>query len=83
MHDWSAAGVFHLRQECKYHFVMIPKYHREVFYGKLRRQIGAILRELSRQRRRCNLHHLRQAMAKATAPVLLTEHLQHLIEEAR
>lgn len=30
--------------------VIIPKYRRRVFYGKLRRQIGAILRELCRQK---------------------------------
>jgi putative transposase len=30
--------------------VIIPKYRRKVFYGRLRRQIGTILRELCRQR---------------------------------
>jgi putative transposase len=29
---------------------MIPKYRRKVFYGRLRRQIGAIMRDLCRQR---------------------------------
>ena len=40
----------HVRWDCKYHVVIIPKYRRKVLYGKLRRQIGAILRELCRQR---------------------------------
>jgi putative transposase len=31
--------------------MMIPKYRRKAFYGKLRRQIGTILRDLCRQRR--------------------------------
>ena len=30
--------------------VIIPKYRRKVLYGKLRRQVGAILRELCRQK---------------------------------
>jgi putative transposase len=48
MHDWQSLS--HVRWECKYHMVIIPKYRREVFYGRLRRQIGPILRELCRQR---------------------------------
>ena len=36
--------------ECKYHVVFIPKYRRKVLYGKMRRAIGAILRELCRQK---------------------------------
>ena len=48
MHDW--ASLSHVRWECKYHVVIIPKYRQRVLYGRLRRQIGAILRELCRQR---------------------------------
>jgi putative transposase len=48
MHDWESLS--HVRWECKYHVIIIPKYRRKVFYGRLRRQIGAILRELCRQR---------------------------------
>jgi putative transposase len=48
MHDWE--NLAHVRWECKYHVVIIPKYRRKVFYGKLRRHIGAILRELCRQK---------------------------------
>jgi hypothetical protein len=29
-----------VRWDCKYHVVIIPKYRRKVFYGRLRRQIG-------------------------------------------
>lgn len=42
MHDWQSLA--HVRWECKYHVVIIPKYRRKVFYGHLRRQIGRILR---------------------------------------
>ena len=43
MHEWQSLS--HLRWDCKYHVVIIPKYRRKVFYGKLRRQIGTILRD--------------------------------------
>ena len=48
MHQWQSLSQ--VRWECTYHVVMIPKYRRKVFYGRLRRPIGAILRELCRQR---------------------------------
>ena len=48
MHEWQSLS--HVRWECKYHVVMIPKYRRKVFYGRLRHQIGPILRDLCRQR---------------------------------
>lgn len=48
MHEWQSMS--HVRWECKYHVVIIPKYRRKVFYGRMRRQIGSILRELCRQR---------------------------------
>jgi putative transposase len=48
MHEWQSQS--HVRWECKYHVVIIPKYRRKVFYGRLRHQIGQILRDLCRQR---------------------------------
>jgi putative transposase len=36
----------HTVWECKYHLVWIPKYRRKVVYGRLRREIGKILRRL-------------------------------------
>jgi putative transposase len=48
MHDWESLS--HVRWECKYHVVIIPKYRRRVFYGQLRAKIGVILRELCRQK---------------------------------
>ena len=40
----------HVKWECKFHVVIIPKYRRKVLYGKIRRQVGEIIRELCRQR---------------------------------
>ena len=36
----------HTTWECKYHIVFVPKNRRKVIYGKLRRDIGNILRKL-------------------------------------
>ena len=48
MHEWQ--NLSHVRWDCKYHVVIIPKYRRKVFHGRLRRRIGVILHELCRQR---------------------------------
>jgi putative transposase len=48
MHDWQSLA--HVRWECKYHVVIVPKYRQRVFYGKAKRKIGGILRDLCRQR---------------------------------
>ena len=48
VHDWRSLA--HVRWECKYHVVIIPKYRRKVLYGRLRRRVGQILRELCEQR---------------------------------
>ena len=39
-------SLAHTTWNCKYHIVFAPKYRRKVIYGQLRREIGAILREL-------------------------------------
>jgi putative transposase len=48
MKDWQSQA--HVKWECKYHIVIIPKYRRKVLYGKVRRRVGEILRELCQQR---------------------------------
>jgi putative transposase len=48
MHEWDSLS--HVRWECKYHVVIVPKYRRRALYGKMRRPVGNILRELCRQR---------------------------------
>lgn len=40
----------HVRWACKYHIVFIPKYRRKSLYGRLRREVGGILRELCEQK---------------------------------
>ena len=39
-------SLAHTKWNCKYHIVFAPKYRRMVVYGKLRAEVGRILREL-------------------------------------
>ena len=48
MKDWKSQA--HVKWECKYHVVILPKYRKKVLYGKVRHRIGEILRELCRQK---------------------------------
>src|SRR5262245_10029498 len=48
MREWESLS--HVRWECKYHVVIIPKYRRKVLYGRLRGKVGQILRQLCGQR---------------------------------
>jgi putative transposase len=40
----------HTKWECKYHLVWIPKYRRRMLYGKLRGQLGSLLKDLAEQK---------------------------------
>ena len=48
MHDWQS--LTHVRWDCKYHVVIVPKYRKKELYGKRRKGVGDILRDLCRQR---------------------------------
>ena len=39
-------SLTHTRWNCKYHVVFAPKYRRQVIYGKLKTDVGKILRDL-------------------------------------
>lgn len=39
-------SLAHTKWNCKYHIVFAPKYRRQVIYGKLKAEVGRILREL-------------------------------------
>ena len=39
-------SLSHSKWNCKYHIVFAPKYRRQVIYGKLKSEIGKILRDL-------------------------------------
>mgnify|MGYP001809543439 CR=1 FL=1 len=40
------SSLAHTKWECKYHVVFAPKYRRQIIYGKLKADIGKILREI-------------------------------------
>ena len=39
-------SLTHTKWNCKYHIVFTPKYRRQAIYGKIKKDIGAILRKL-------------------------------------
>ena len=43
-------SLSHTKWNCKYHIVFAPKYRRQVIYGKIKREIGRILRDLSERK---------------------------------
>ena len=47
MHDWISLA--HVRWDCKYDVVLVPKYRKKALFGKLRRHGGELLRDLCRQ----------------------------------
>jgi putative transposase len=48
MQDWQTLS--HVRWECKYHVVIVPKYRKRVLYGRVRKWVGEILKDLCGQR---------------------------------
>jgi len=44
------SSLSHSRWECKYHVVWIPKYRRKALYGKVRRYLGQVFKDLARSR---------------------------------
>ena len=47
MRDWQRQS--HVKWYCRYHVVFVPTYRRKAIYGRFRREIGGIIRELCRQ----------------------------------
>ena len=48
MHEWESLS--HVRWDCTYQVVIVPKYRRKVLYGKMKGEVGKILRELCQQK---------------------------------
>ena len=58
-------SLSHSKWRCQYHIVFAPKYRRQVIYGKIRADIGQILRKLCEQKKveiiqaeACHIHML-------------------------
>lgn len=43
-------SLSHTSWNCKYHIVFAPKYRRQVIYGRIKRDIGKIIRKLCEQK---------------------------------
>ena len=39
-------SLAHTRWNCKYHIVFAPKYRRQIIYGKIKQDVGIMLRKL-------------------------------------
>ena len=61
-------SLSHTSWNCKYHIVLVPKYRRKVIYGKLRKDIGKILRTL------CDYKHVEIVEAHA-----MPDHIHMLV----
>jgi putative transposase len=48
MKKWQSSA--HVKWECKYHIVIVPKYRKKVMCGRTRKEIGKIVRRLCRQK---------------------------------
>ena len=42
----TSNSLAHTKWNCKYHIVFAPKYRRKIIYGKMKVEVGKILREL-------------------------------------
>ena len=62
-------SLAHTSWRCQYHIVFAPKYRRKAIYGKLKAEIGAILREL------CERKHVNIIEAHA-----MPDHIHMLVE---
>jgi len=47
MREWESQA--HVRWYCRYHVVFIPKYRKKAIFGRLRKEIGGVFRELCEQ----------------------------------
>jgi len=46
----SVESLSHMRWECKYHVVFIPKYRKKAIFGQIRKELGDVFRRLARQK---------------------------------
>ena len=61
-------SLSHTKRKCQYHIILVPKYRRKAIYGKLRADIGKILRKL------CEYKHVEIIEAHA-----MPEHIHMLL----
>ena len=58
------SSLAHTKWNCKYHIVFAPKYRRQIIYGKIKTDIGVILRKLCERKA---WKFTKQVLAKTTS----------------
>jgi REP-associated tyrosine transposase len=48
MREWQSLA--HVKWECKYHIVIVPKYRRKTVFGRVRKRVGKVFQQLCRQK---------------------------------
>jgi putative transposase len=48
MREWQSLA--HMKWECKYHGVMVPKYRRKTLFGRVCKRVGKVFQQLCRQK---------------------------------
>jgi hypothetical protein len=48
LQEWQSLA--HVKWECKYHVVIVPKYWQKLLFGRIRGEVGKIIRQLCRQK---------------------------------
>ena len=48
MREWQSLA--HVKWECKYHIVIVPKYRRKTLFGRVRKRVGKVFQQLCRQK---------------------------------
>ena len=70
----DVSSLAHTKWECKYHIVFAPKYRRQIIYGKIKQDIGQMLRKLCEYKGK--RRHCLPSVNSAALPLLLTMFLK-------
>ena len=68
----DVSSLAHTKWECKYHIVFAPKYRRQIIYGKIKQDIGQMLRKLCEYKGKLPLAMVSMLTSKLAAVSLLS-----------
>ena len=68
----DVSSLAHTKWECKYHIVFAPKYRRQIIYGKIKQDIGQMLRKLCEYKGKLPLAAVSMLTSKLAAVSLLS-----------
>ncbi len=82
----------HIRWECKYHIVFIPKYRRSALFGQIRRDFPEMFRSLAKQKESVieeghvlaeHVHMMISIPPKYAVALVIREYILHQEQEDR